>query len=107
MKTNFGFIKVASAVPQVKVADCEWNISQIEQLMSEANENGASVIVFPELCITGYTCADLFQSQLLLDQTLEALNDVVEYTKTEVRLTTILGAPLRIDNQLFNCAIVN
>ena len=106
MKTNFGFIKVASAVPQVKVADCEWNISQIEQLMSEANENGASVIVFPELCITGYTCADLFQSQLLLDQTLEALNDVVEYTKTEVRLTTILGAPLRIDNQLFNCAVV-
>ena len=49
MKTNFGFIKVASAVPQVKVADCEWNISQIEQLMSEADENGASVIVFPEL----------------------------------------------------------
>ena len=101
MKTNFGFIKVASAVPQVKVADCEWNISQIEQLMSEANENGVSVIVFPELCITGYTCADLFQSQLLLDQSLEALNDVLEYTKTEVRLTTILGAPLRIDNQLF------
>ena len=106
MKTNFGFIKVASAVPQVKVADCEWNISQIEQLMSEADENGASVIVFPELCVTGYTCADLFQSQLLLDQALEALGDVIEYTKTEVRLTTILGAPLRIDNQLFNCAIV-
>lgn len=106
MKTNFGFIKVASAIPQVKVADCEWNISHIEQLMSEADENGASVVVFPELCVTGYTCADLFQSHLLLDQTLEALNDVLEYTKTEVRLTTILGAPLRIDNQLFNCAIV-
>ena len=106
MKTNFGFIKVASAIPQVKVADCEWNISNIEQLMSEANENGASVIVFPELCVTGYTCADLFQSHLLLDQALEALNDVVQYTKTEVRLTTILGTPLRIDNQLFNCAVV-
>ena len=83
MKTNFGFVKVASAIPQVKVADCEWNISQIEQLMSEADENGASIVVFPELCITGYTCADLFQSQLLLDQTLEALSDVVEYTKTD------------------------
>ena len=106
MKKNFGFIKVASAIPQVKVADCEWNISNIEQLMSEANENGASVIVFPELCVTGYTCADLFQSHLLLDQALEALNDVVQYTKTEVRLTTILGTPLRIDNQLFNCAVV-
>ena len=106
MTTNFGFIKVASAIPQVKVADCEWNISHIESMMSEADQNGASVIVFPELCITGYTCADLFQSQLLIDQTLEALNDVVEYTKTEVKLTTILGAPLRIDNQLFNCAVV-
>lgn len=102
---HFGFIKVASAIPKIKIADCEHNISHIEQLMDEAEQNGASVVLFPELCITGYTCAELFRSQLLLNKSLEALGDAVCYSE-RLNVASILGLPLQVDNQLFNCAVV-
>ena len=103
--SNYGFIRVASAVPRVKIADCQWNISLIERMIEEAEENHASIIVFPELSITGYTCGDLFNSHLLLDQTIEALNDIVCYSQ-EHTITIIVGAPINTNNQLFNCAVV-
>jgi len=59
---NYGFVKVAAAVPPVKVADCQYNTEQIEKMINEAEEKGVQIIAFPELCITGYTCADLFAS---------------------------------------------
>ena len=63
---NYGFLKVAAAVPTVRVADCEYNCNQIEQLILQAETQGVEIVVFPELSITGYTCQDLFrQSQLL------------------------------------------
>lgn len=64
---KYGIIKVASAVPTVKVADCRQNIKEIELLIAQAEGQGAEIIVFPELCITGYTCQDLFRQQILLD----------------------------------------
>ena len=103
--SNYGFVRVASAVPQVRIADCQWNISHIERMIEEAEENNSSIIVFPELSITGYTCGDLFNSHLLLDQALEALNDIVCFSR-EHHITIIVGAPINTNNQLFNCAIV-
>lgn len=102
---NYGFIKVASAIPTVKIADCEYNIAHIESIMSDADSAGAAIVVFPELSVTGYTCADLFRSQLLLSQALEALNDAVCYSQ-QLNILSIIGAPLMVDNQLFNCAVV-
>ena len=63
-----GFMKVAAAIPSVKVADCEYNIQQIESIIAKAEGRGVEVIVFPELCITGYTCQDLFRQSLLLER---------------------------------------
>ena len=60
---QYGFVKVAVAVPQVKIGDCEYNAQQIESLIVQAEGKGIEVLCFPELCITGYTCADLFLQQ--------------------------------------------
>ena len=64
---NYGFVKVAAAVPLVQVADCFYNIEKIEGLMRQASEKGVQIIAFPELSVTGYTCLDLFAQQTLLD----------------------------------------
>lgn len=102
---NYGFVRIASAVPAVKVADCEFNTSHIEELIDEAVSNDASVILFPELSITAYTCADLFRSHLLLQNALDALNDIVCYSRN-LQTVIIVGLPLMVDNTLYNCAAV-
>ena len=63
---NYGFVKVAAAVPHVKVADCKFNVEKIESLIAIAEGKGVQVIVFPEMSITGYTCGDLFDSKFCL-----------------------------------------
>ena len=70
---KYGYITVASAIPSVKVADADYNIKQIESLTAQAEGKGAEIIVFPELSVTGYTCQDLFRSELLLQKAEEAL----------------------------------
>ena len=65
---NLGFVRVAAATPEICVADCQHNKNEIIRLIKEANENGASLVVFPELCITGYTCGDLFLQKTLAKQ---------------------------------------
>ncbi len=70
---NYGFVKVAAAVPLVQVADCFYNIEKIEGLMRQASEKGVQIIAFPELSVTSYTCLDLFAQQTLLDGAEEAL----------------------------------
>ena len=65
---KYGFVKVASAVPAVKVADVEYNVQQIESLIAQAEGHGVEIMVMPELCLTGYTCQDLFKQQALLDR---------------------------------------
>ena len=77
---NYGFVKVAAAVPLVQVADCFYNIEKIEGLMRQASEKGVQIIAFPELSVTGYTCLDLFAQQTLLDGAEEALLQLVSNT---------------------------
>ena len=102
---SYGFVKVASAVPQVKVGDCEWNAHQIESLIAQADGKGVEIICFPEMCITGYTCADLFQQQLLLDSSEMALFHLLDTTRS-LNIISIIGMPLRINSMLLNVAVV-
>ncbi len=101
-----GFIKVAAAIPGVKVADCNFNLQQIEALMVKAEGLGVEVVCFPELCITGYTCQDLFQQQLLQEEAEEALLRLVEFSRN-LSLTAIVGVPLVFGgSRLLNCGAV-
>lgn len=102
---SYGFIKVAAAVPQVKVGNCEWNAHQIESLIAQAEGRGVEIICFPEMCITGYTCADLFQQQLLLDSSEMALFHLLDTTRS-LNIISIIGLPLRINSMLLNVAVV-
>ena len=101
---NYGFIKVAAAVPHVQAADCSYNIGQIENLMRQASEKGVQLIAFPELSVTAYTCLDLFAQQTLLKNAEQALLKLVGDT-ADLNLLTIVGAPLVTDNRLINAAI--
>lgn len=102
---NFGFVRVAAAVPELKVADCNFNIQKIAELVKQAESEKVQVITFPELSITGYTCADLFFQQQLLADALLALKNlqVATFATTSV---IIVGMPLQVENGLFNCAVV-
>lgn len=102
---NYGFVKVAAAVPLVQVADCFYNIEKLEGLMRQASEKGVQIIAFPELSVTGYTCLDLFAQQTLLDGAEEALLQLVSNT-ADLDILTIVGVPLRTENRLINAAVV-
>ena len=102
---NYGFVKVAAAVPLVQVADCFYNIEKIEGLMRQASEKGVQIIAFPELSVTGYTCLDLFAQQTLLDGAEEALLQLVSNT-ADLDILTIVGLPLGAENRLINAAVV-
>lgn len=103
--TDFGFVRVAAAVPALHVADCRQNAQEVKRQISEAIEEGVEVICFPELTLTGYTCADLFFTQQLQQDALAALEGVCAYTR-EKPIIVLIGAPLQVDNNLFNCAFV-
>ena len=102
---NLGFLRVAAVVPQVNVADCEQNVRNIIEESRKACDAGAKIAVFPELCVTAYTCADLFEQSLLLDGAVKGLVAIKEATKS-LDCVVVVGAPLRIDSMLFNCAVV-
>lgn len=103
--TDFGFVRVAAAVPALHVADCRQNAQEVKRQIAEAIDEGVEVICFPELTLTGYTCADLFFTQQLQQNALAALEDVCAYTR-EKPIVVLIGAPLQVDNNLFNCAFV-
>ena len=105
MKDNFGFVRVAAAVPMIRVADCSYNVEQVKQQITEAIEEGVEIICFPELTLTGYTCGDLFFTQRLPQSTLRGLEDVCNFTR-EKPIIVLIGAPLKVDNNLYNCAFV-
>jgi NAD+ synthase (glutamine-hydrolysing) len=100
-----GFIKVATAVPHVKIADCRYNITRIQSMMEQATHEGVQIVCFPELCITAYTCADLFHQQLLLEEAENSLRQLVADT-AHLDIIAIVGLPVRENNRLFNCAVV-
>ena len=102
---NYGFVKVASAIPSLKVADCSYNIQQIESLIIQAEGKGVEIIVFPELCISGYTCGDLFGQQLLLEKCEESLFKLLDFTRS-LQIIAIVGMPVMVGGLLMNCAVV-
>jgi NAD+ synthase (glutamine-hydrolysing) len=102
---NYGFIKVASAVPSVKVADCQYNARQIEKLIAEADKKGAKIVCFPELSLTAYTCADLFEQQLLLEEAERALRELMERT-AKLDIIAIVGMPVAAEGSIVNAAVV-
>ena len=102
---KYGFVKVASAIPSVRVADCEYNVKHIITLLLQAEEEGVEAVVFPELCITSYTCQDLFSQQLLLEQAEIQLMQLLNAT-LKLNVVAIVGLPVAYKGTLLNCAAV-
>lgn len=102
---NYGFVKVAAAVPHVKVADCKSNASQVEKEIIIADGKGVEIIVFPELCLTGYTCGDLFAHRLLLENAEMGLMQILNNTR-QLDIISILGMPVALNGVLLNAAVV-
>lgn len=100
-----GFIKVAAAVPTVKVGDCRYNLQQIENLIAQAEGKGVEIIVFPELSLTGYTCQDLFHQSVLLDAAEQSVLMLLDFTR-QLDIVSIVGLPLVVGDLLLNCAAV-
>lgn len=98
-----GFVKVAAATPDIRVADVPHNVKEICRLIDETVAQGAKIVVFPELCITGYTCGDLFTQDILVERTCAGLQEIVEYSKGKDALIFI-GMPLVIESKLYNTA---
>ncbi|MDD6622700.1 MAG: NAD(+) synthase [Bacteroidales bacterium] len=103
--TNLGYVRVAAAVPPVRVADCGFNSSIIIDMFAEAAKKGVEIIVFPELCVTGYTCGDLFEQSLLLESADSSIGYILENT-ADTDTVGIIGAPLRHKGSIVNAAIV-
>lgn len=102
---KYGFVNVAAGVPVVKVADVEYNVQQIESLIAQAEGRNVEVIVFPELCMTGYSCQDLFKEQLLLDRAEQGVMMLLDFTR-KLDVISIVGVPVVINGLLYNCAVV-
>ena len=98
-----GFIRVAAATPDIKVADCDHNADRIIELIRQAAEEDVSIVVFPELCITGYTCGDLFLQKVLLDGAKKALVKIAKET-ADCDMLAFVGLPFEVDGKLYNCA---
>lgn len=98
-----GFIKIAAATPDLHVADCAYNTSEIVKLAKEAAAKGAKLITFPELCLTGYTCGDLFLQETLLEGAMQALGTVCRET-AELQAVIVVGLPMRYNGKLYNIA---
>lgn len=102
---NYGFVKVAATVPRVKIADCNFNAKQLESLIAVADGKGVQIITFPEMCITAYTCGDLFGQQLLLEEAEMALMQILNNTR-QLDIISILGMPVVINSTVINAAVV-
>ena len=101
----FGYVKVGAAVPKLKLADCIYNKEEILKIIEEAAAKKIRVLTFPELCLTGYTCADLFFQRPLLKAAEQAVAEIAEATK-DLDILLTLGVPVALDSQAFNCAAV-
>lgn len=100
-----GFVRVGAVVPKLKVADTEFNCNEIIKQIEVASNNKIQIIVFPELCVTGYTCQDLFEQDTLLEEAEKVLNKILDYTNN-LDIICIIGMPIKAENQLFNTAVV-
>jgi len=102
----YGFLRVAAAVPKLRVADCAWNAEQLIGLLARAQTEAVAVVVFPELSLTGYTCGDLFHQPALQRAALDALAHVTRAGAVVYSGVAVVGLPVLVDDQLFNCAAV-
>ena len=102
---NHGFFRVRAYVPELKVGDTEFNSRQIIEAVKEAEKDGVRCMVFPELCVTGYTCGDLFEQQLLMKKALEAIDAIMEATR-DCNVMFAIGAPVIVEGKRYNCAIM-
>lgn len=102
---NHGFIRVAAAVPTIKVADCQFNGNQILKLIEQAEQEQVDIISFPELALTAYTCGDLFFQQQLLNDAKTALRNLLLKTHA-FNIVFIIGMPLRYQSRLYNVAVL-
>lgn len=102
---DYGYCKVAAVIPEIKVADCIFNIEQIKKYIFEANEKDVQVVCFPELSVTGYTCGDLFLQDTLIRQAESSISQLLQET-ADLSVCFILGAPVKCNSKLYNCAIV-
>ena len=100
-----GFVRVAAAIPHVRVGDCFYNITQIANQIKQADKQKAQIVCFPELCITAYTCGDLFHQRTLITEAENALAVLLSET-TQTQIVAIVGLPLMQNNMLFNSAVV-
>ena len=100
-----GFLRVAVATPKIKVADVRFNTDAVLREIVEADRQGASLLVFPELVLTAYTCADLFHQTILIERAAAALDEVAEATR-RTQLVAVVGVPYMVDHKLYNCAAV-
>ena len=98
-----GFIKAAALTPKVRVADAKYNGAQIREMITKAAEDGVQVLVFPELCITGYTCGDLFSQKILLDEAKKQLLHIAKHT-TGLSVIVFVGLPIVFKGKLYNIA---
>lgn len=102
---NYGFIKVAAASPHVTVADIDANAVAIRALIDQADAANVNLLVLPELCLTGYTCGDLFYSETLLNATQNALLEIAAYT-SGMKSVVVVGVPITVNGKIFSCAAV-
>lgn len=100
-----GFIKVAACTPEIRVADVDYNVSKIMEQMDECREKGVKLAVFPELCITGYTCQDLFYQDTLLDSAMKGAVRIAKAT-ADYKMLAAVGMPVKAKGKLYNCAAV-
>ena len=102
---NYGFIKTAAATPKIRVADCDFNAEQIIDSVKKAYRNGALIAVFHELCVTGYTCSDLFLQSALLGAAEKAVEKIKKETEN-LDIVFVVGAPIAVKQALYNCGVV-
>ena len=99
-----GFIKTATVSPELRVADTVYNAEKIIEAIHAADAENVSLLVFPELCVTGYTCADLFLQRTLLNAAKKAADTIVKATK-DIQMLIFIGMPLRFQNKIYDTAV--
>jgi len=105
MLKKFGFVRVGAVVPSLRVGNVSYNVAELIRIIKEASLKEVQIVVTPELSVTGYTCADMFFQDVLLKRSLEGIKEIMEATKDD-KIISIVGAPLKINNKLYNCAFV-
>ena len=105
MNKKYGYVRVAASVPELKVANVEFNVKEIINEIKKLDKEGVQVVTFPELSLTGYTCGDLFKQDFLVDKALDGLETIVKDT-SKLDIISIVGMPVRVNNKVYNCAVV-